>query len=335
MTTSLSIANADSMIWTPYDKKELQAKTQFVENKGDSNKKTFSVNLSENIGVADTKSSSVQLQNAEIEISSPKAIQVSLSEKISLTVDDQNQNLVSIVKQNSEIQTTFDRIWNFDRIRISEKGITRDIAWNHQSNEINLFNFMESQELSFVKTVASLENNFKKSTYEQLIGNVEKNISLPHPQNAKIISENIISQNGFWEFVHDTISPNDPVIFLILVPFSAYLLVKSENDEIRIYNSRKILSLFFMFIIISSVVATPVSLSPSFIAAAYAAESNQTVDTTVNSTANNNGTGHLSFNQFSNSTETNSTLSFNNFSNATSVKSNSTLSFNNFSNATS
>src|SRR5579872_5071979 len=300
-------------------------------------RKTFTINLSESMGVADVKPSLNQDQNTGVTEKPVKQIQVSLSEKMSVTTDNQNQNLILIVKRNFEMQTTLDRLWSLDRIRSTGKDSTNNIVWNDKPHASKSFSLTASQ-LVFPEIILNLENDLTKSLQVPSIGNLAKNISVHLPQINQIISGEQIVQNGSWKFVHDTINPNDPIVFLLLVPVSGYILAKAENERIRISNPRKILSLFFVVIIISSVVATPVSLSPDFFAAAYGETSNQTVSNTGsnNNTGNNNNAP--SFNQFSNSTATSdSTLSFDNFSNATSVsnKSSPTLSFNQFSNATS
>src|SRR6185437_91417 len=105
------------------------------------------------------------------------------------------------------------------------------------------------------------------------------------------------------------------------------------------------------FILVSSMVVSPLSISPLPIANAFAMEGNDSSSQNpsgLSSNSTGSNTTGLSFNQFSNATQviSNSTgsnttgLSFNQFSNATQVISNSTgsnttgLSFNQFSNAT-
>ena len=130
LSTSLSIANADSTIGIQSGQHESKVATQTVNNKDSSSaKKTFKINLSENMGVADNKPSSGQNQNSPILAKPSAEIQINLSEKVTVALNENDDNMIRVVKQNSEFQTTFDRISGFDRIRAGSKEIASNIAW--------------------------------------------------------------------------------------------------------------------------------------------------------------------------------------------------------------
>src|SRR6185437_3869880 len=118
----------------------------------------------------------------------------------------------------------------------------------------------------------------------------------------------------------------NPLLVILLVPLSGYLLARAEGTKFKIVNIQKFVGYCFIVILVSSIVVAPLSISPIYLNNAYADVQNGTLNSESQNSTDANATNSLSFNQFSNATNS---LSFNQFSNAT-----NSLSFNQFSNAT-
>src|SRR5574337_2210542 len=102
-----------------------------------------------------------------------------------------------------------------------------------------------------------------------------------------------------------------PVILVLMVPLSGYILLRSEEEKIKL-NKNQIFSFCFIFILVSSSAVTPFAISQNYWGMAFAEQQNQTsgINNTVsNGTAANAGSRTMPYN------ETNSTVLSNNTTN--------------------
>ena len=332
MTTSLSIANAESVTGVPYlPQVPLKAGDAVVIHTQSPAKKSITVNLSENVGVAESNQPPGQNQASQL-VKSSTQIQVNLSESMSIKLGNNSNGMFSVVKRTSEFQATLDRISDLTRIKVHGKEASNISEWNHQET-VTPSTLLKNPGQDLANVVSGLENELEGSFHASHVGNYGAIISGALPSGSKIITETYAVEKLAWQVAHDTIDPKDPLVFLILIPLSGFILAKSENEKFRISNPRKILSVFFIVIIASSAFATPFSFYPRFISAAYADRGGEQNNTGNRANDTSGNSSKLGFSEFSNGTQGNN-LSFDKFSNAT-ANSNSTLSVTGFSNATS
>src|SRR5574337_1686076 len=102
-----------------------------------------------------------------------------------------------------------------------------------------------------------------------------------------------------------------PVILVLMVPLSGYILLRSEEEKIKL-NKNQIFSFCFILILVSSSAVTPFAISQNYWGMAFAEPQNQTSGISQNNTVSN-GTTTGSITVSSN--ETNSTVSFNSTTN--------------------
>ncbi|MHB8601223.1 MAG: LamG domain-containing protein, partial [Nitrosotalea sp.] len=258
-----------------------------------SQNKLVQVNLSENLGVKsnDDKSETSQENHVVIETYHVHNI-IALSESLGITTNSFDQHLNSLVKQNSERLTTAERISNLDRVRSSGKYSQNNELVNNPLNSFDTISFAKYFNDRIVGLDYTLYVNPMLSKFSLDMSNDVSTlfmvINLPTHEIQNLYDKSSVESNT--------------VLLILLIPFSGYLLIRSENLKLKISNKKRILSFCFMIILISSAAVTPISVSPAFLQIVYAETMN---DTQTNSsqpdvTPTTNGS-HISF-QFSNAT---------------------------------
>jgi hypothetical protein len=287
--------------------------------------------LSENVGIASNDQTPGGQQNTNQKTLSQNKM-VSLSDVVTISSNDNERNFV-LVKPNVIQVTTLDRIWNPERIRINGRTITVDNQMSYDLPAGKLSSLMGNQQSSVRSAINFAQIDGLFSFVEQSEINLFsfKPIGLPFVQSSPL-------QNQITGIDHLTPKNETPVLVLLLIPVTGYILIRSSKNKIQT-RSKQILSLCFSIIIISSIVTTPLSISAYWLAYAQSNLQNGS-DQSNSSSANLSFNGHSNstkvvFNGYSNSTN----LSFNGYSNSTKVVfngySNSTnLSFNGHSNST-
>ncbi|MHB8547141.1 MAG: LamG-like jellyroll fold domain-containing protein, partial [Nitrosotalea sp.] len=221
----------------------------------------LSITLSESVGVGSNDHSPSNQQNI---LQNNKMI--NLSDQVLISSNDHNRNLI-LVTPNDSIITTLDRISNPERIRINGKIITvENKITDEQSNKIS--SFINSKTSSFTEI-----HNFKNNDL----------ISFILPSKTMLFSymPTGISSAGF-DLLHNTIveinhftSPNkDSAVILLFIPITGYILTRFAGNKIQT-KSKQILSFCVFGLLISSMVVTPLSISPIFLTNVYAESSDQ------------------------------------------------------------
>jgi hypothetical protein len=72
--------------------------------------------------------------------------------------------------------------------------------------------------------------------------------------------------------VYQSVDPQNPALLLLLIPFVGIVLIRIENERIRFYDIRRILSLGLFMILLTSTVLTPFSYSLVYWGHAFAEE---------------------------------------------------------------
>ena len=200
-------------------------------------KNHLQVSLTESVAlIANGQNHNENNQNVLIQTKHGIAQQVNLEEKISIIAAGPNQKIIFIVTKNSERITTLERISNLERLRFGAKNIiANDVLWIEQ--------VIENKKVILVTgdDIAKFSKFFNTVNY------------------------------GVKIFVHNAVDPKNPiVVFLLLGPLAGYILIRSEEVKFQFLRSKQIISFCFIVILLSSMIATPLSVSPSYWFSAYA-----------------------------------------------------------------
>src|SRR5581483_3399022 len=244
--------------------------------------KHTTVSLEESISV-NTNDDSNNLQNDLTKIRTTNKI-VLLTDTLTLQTVHMDQAIFLPTQIKPEKITTLDRILNPERIRYNGKAIV-----------------FESPQVSY-NDVMKLPQQFA----DQILQNLDKEPQLNLAQFDVMVSpifvaaENDLHQfnNNLLIFVHDVSSPDSNVLLVLLVPLSGYILIRSENEKLKIKNQTKFLSSFFIVILLSSTAVTPFSISGNYWWMAFAdnGTNNDTNNETVSNSTVPNGTGTIMLN---------------------------------------
>src|SRR5690242_12541125 len=272
--SSAAFAAADQIILDPNNVNVNKKISLSAENH---HHKEFQINLSEDVGLKtnDPPKNFDQL-NEKI---NPTQKQINLSEELSVVTNTPNQNFIIIVKQNADdTKTTMDRISNSDRIRFNGRSITtQNILWNEQSTTNKLSSFVDVEK-SFL--ASSIENTFRIELEKILFIKptvLEFSLIIHNDITTFFETTNSIKNNS-EKLISDLTNTKNPILLLLLVPLSGYILIRSEEEKFR-YNIKQVLSFCFIIILVASSVITPVSISSNYWGVAYAESSNDTNNT--------------------------------------------------------
>ncbi|MDE1878664.1 MAG: hypothetical protein KGI07_09135, partial [Thaumarchaeota archaeon] len=232
----------------------------------------LSITLSENVGIGSNDHSPNDQQNV---LQNNKMI--NLSDQVIISSNDHDKNLILVIP-NDSIITTLDRISNPERIRINGRIITvENKITDEQSNKISYF--INDRTSSFVGIHNSGNNDLLS-------------FILPSKISLFLYIPTEISSTGF-DLLHNTITEinhftsknKDPVVILLFIPIAGYILVRLIGNKIQT-KSKQILSFCVFGLLLSSMVVTPLSISPILLTNAYAESSNQNNTNTIETNSN-------------------------------------------------
>src|SRR6185437_10527462 len=219
---------------------------------------------------------------------------IALSENLGITTSNFDQHLNLIAKQNSERITTTERISNLDRTRSAGKYL--------QNNELvgNQINTLDK-----VSVVNYLNDQSVKLDYVLYVDQIISKFSLDMSNDISMLFMEIsLPVHEIQDLYDKSSGDNNDLLLILLIPFSGYLLVRSENPKLKVSNKNRILSFCFIVILVSSAAVTPISVSPVFLQFVYAETMNDTnSDSSSGSSSNTTSTNdsHIAF-SFSNAT---------------------------------
>ena len=251
-----AFANAEQV--GPVDIK--QVRLQDIGKNIASPSRHLSITLSENVGVGSNDNSPSDQQNI-----SQNNKMINLSDQVIVNSNDHNRNLILVTPSDS-IVTTLDRISNSERIRINGKTITVDNKiTDEQTNKIS----------SFINGKTPIFTNINNFENNDLLSLVSSNTHLFAYVPTGISFDGFgLLHNAIIEINHFTSENKDPLVILLFIPITGYVLTRLAGNKIQT-KSRQILSFCLFALLISSMVVTPLSISPTFLANAYAESSNQ------------------------------------------------------------
>jgi len=238
--------------------------------------KHFTVSLTESMSLQSDNTPGQRSQNDQIQESSSNHKNISLSDNLKIETNDQEEQILVMVHESSERITSLDKIASVDRIRITGKGITVE-------------NIQSSKQVEAVRPVVTLDKTYSHNFLQNnnILNDLTGEIKTPLLGSINAIqsvaSEDIFMLTGDVEqfgnnveqYVHVVSLSNNPVLLVVLIPISGYILIRAENEKLRIKNSRQFLSSFFIVILLSSAIITPFSVSGNYWWMAFA-DSNST-----------------------------------------------------------
>lgn len=221
---SMSTANADQIVINSDNQKQIRSSDIVSVKTVMHHPNNFQIALTENIGLAENSPP----KNGQVkQDSTTNTYSLNLSEKITLNENHDTSFIVITTSHPYALQTTMDKISNNERVRFNGKSIVVD---NIPPDKQTI-------------TLSQLENDFVLYTEKNIVQSLEKifytnlisNISPAHNE-INTVSQIIqpIGNDVVW-FVHAGTDPKNPIILLLLVPPSGYLLFRSRREEISIF----------------------------------------------------------------------------------------------------
>ena len=229
--------------------------------------KLVTLNLSESLGVQtnDGPTESGQSNQAVVEIYHVHNM-VALSENLGIVSTSFDQHLNSLVKQNSERITTAERIFGFDKTRSNGKYLLHNEIATPTSNSLDMISTFTNLNYQFVNIDYTLYANPIISKFSPDMNN----------DVSALFTMINLSTHEIQNLYNSSSGENNTIILVLLIPFSGYILIRSEELKLKISNKNRILSFCFMAILISSAAVTPISVSPAFLQIVYAETMNVT-----------------------------------------------------------
>src|SRR3989454_8297019 len=210
--------------------------------------------------------------------------EINLSEQLAIVSNDFDTQSSVLVKGVHDVQATMDRIWNSDRIRLIGKTVVVDnpLAINQPVTKLSSFD----EKLSYNNYY--LERDFVNIFNKLLSVKLTKEVSLDTNNEASFLIGSVRStEDNILLVAHDFVSAKNPIIFVLLVPLSGYILIRAEEARFQFQKSKQFLSFCFIALLLSSMVLTPISISSSYSNKAYAEIDNNTG--LLSKTASNSG----------------------------------------------
>src|SRR5260370_16372172 len=250
----------------------------------------FQVSSAENIVISDTNGNPQNDQVTSAPTSKNKYVVV--QETLSFRTDIVNPNIVLIAKHESQFSATLERIWNVVKIRYNGKIMfVDDLSWNHHSGVIA--DFIKKKKLSNINweednTIKVIEKLLKTLSYKNNIST----LAIASGSNDPLLLFSQSIGDNISRTTHGVDNLKNPAIFLLLVPLSGYILARAEEVKLEFFRLKQFVSFCLFVILISSIIITPLSISPTFLSSAYAEEMNttHTPNPLSNSSKNSSGT---------------------------------------------
>src|SRR3989442_2819012 len=296
--STFAFASADSMT---FDSNNIQYKVKDTTQKNNSitpktvhQQKQIEINLSENVGITTSDGKHNEQQHAQLAITQKMNTVITLSETFGVFANNPSENIIAVIKQNDNLKTTMERIANTDRMKFYGKSIGITNVYDNTQSNNHLIDFLQDKVplkqpssngnpyvvITSVDTILSLQN-----IITVVSSNIEKGVT-SFSDDFNLLKNVLVSASN------NALDPKNPVILLILLPLSGYILIRCKNAKFPISIGRQVVSFCFIVLLLTSVVVTPISIS-SYWNNAYAETDNSTnsVSNATNSSVNSNYTG--------------------------------------------
>jgi len=200
--------------------------------------------------------------------------EISLSEQVVMVSNDSDTQSFVIVKRAYDVQAMMDRIWNYDRIRSNGRTLVVD---NPLTNDQPVTKLSTIDERPFVYNYYP-QNDFGnifnkllsvKSTISEISSGINSEVTL-------FIDTVGLREHDTLRLVDNSAKTENPIIILLLVPLSGYILIKSRGEKLQFFKFKQVLSFCCIVLLLSSIVLTPISISSNYGNKAHAESANST-----------------------------------------------------------
>ncbi len=293
----VSFAHADSILTVPnYHNADYDYTGHANYQVQHTTSKHMTVSLTESIKFKTDGNFGQGLQNDQTQDISTSKKTVSFSDDLTLRIVHVAKitTIITVIPtENSQSITSIEKLANVDRIRFTGRSIVVDsVPSTTQDTPSKLFREMSVDTILYNKQANDLEkelqNLLSQSTGMIILGT-----------NHDLLVINSISNNlgnSISSFGNIISSQNNPTLLVVLLPLSGYILIRSENDRIKIKNTRQFFCLFFIVLLMSSTAITPLSISHSYWGMAFADGTEPNNDTiSSNSTVPTNSTTPINY----------------------------------------
>ena len=253
-TSSLPIGFTDTI---PIDSSNIES----IEQQITQTRKTISVNLDEKMGLTSDPQRKDQIQKTSFFVADNTLKSIHLDEDLTLrsSTSDKQIHFDYVMVQPQPI---VDRILQTDKLRDDRKK-----SLNLKSLDINENNQQQSEDLILI------DSNIIKTTFFADLFNV-----ISDPMSGQFILESLnIFEDQSFVILSDSVYNFDSLflfdssfVIVIFTPLVFFLFIFSEDVKFKIEKVHPILSFALVFIILSTVVLTPYSISSSYWPEAYA-----------------------------------------------------------------
>jgi len=230
----------------------------------------YSVVLSEKIGIEtpDKKSTKKTDSDSNLQQSNGNSISkhavhyVVLAEKIGLS--DNNQISNPAYNTLTKIQTSLERIWNFGNLR-SDKNKASFMnqllnSYDHNYENSNLIINEKQPEILLIERDGKFVSSNLLAIFPSQPSKIESEKQLPE----------FLVTGQTDSFLSESASPDNNLTLIILVPLSGFVLLRSENNQIKFHNVQRFTCLIFIIILVSSTFTIPFSISSAYWPQAFA-----------------------------------------------------------------
>jgi len=194
-------------------------------------------------------------------------IQIEASEKIIFETNEFGEKL-AIQKEISDRKAIMEKIWNSKRIRFTGNHyVMEDQIVNFQSSLLDEFYELTDQTIQELLIDFNPTRNLPVITASLFLQQANPmQVVLVDSSGSSISSAIGISRviDQGVNSINDFTSVDNPTVLLLLVPIAGYIFVRAENVQLKFYNFRKVSSLILVFILLSSAVTLPLSISTSY-----------------------------------------------------------------------
>ncbi|WKT58388.1 LamG-like jellyroll fold domain-containing protein [Candidatus Nitrosotenuis chungbukensis] len=198
---------------------------------------------------------------------------LSIMEQMTVSNNDGSDNQIYLLKHNNN-QAILERVFNqrkfnFDKISDVASPFVTASAYHNTIGYLS-DSLSDSADDNFEQILSRIQTFLTSKSDVDLIELQPVIYSIL----TKFVFDDV--ENNI-QYVGDSFEQQSSSLLFIFAVVAFYIMVRSENPKIRIQNYNRILSLVFISILLSSGIASPISISKSYwIKEAYADHSDQT-----------------------------------------------------------
>ncbi|MDE2589217.1 MAG: hypothetical protein KGL95_06085, partial [Patescibacteria group bacterium] len=181
ITSSISVAYADQAALDPVLNHDIKNNldTNIYKNQ-QSNSREFSLDLTDDLNIHSNDQTPDQYKQVMPRVTT----KISFSDKIDITTNSPDQQVIALVKQNSDMLTTMEKISNSDRIRFNGKSIVVGNIFSNDKLSDNISDLENTQ--NQLHTITNTKNDLTK-----IFGEISPTQIIDNSKQTIVISESL------------------------------------------------------------------------------------------------------------------------------------------------